>query len=49
MEAHFLSRSLQLAEALIGATAVVHQLPLLTADDRHCRSIGELNVEPFRP
>ena len=49
VEEHFLSQSLQLADALIGATAVVHRLPLLTADDRHYRAIGELSVEPFRP
>ena len=49
VEAHFLSQSLQLADALIGATAVVHRLPLLTADGRHYRSIGELSIEQFRP
>ena len=47
--AHFLSHSLQLADALIGATAMVHRLPLLTADDRHYRVIRELNIESFRP
>jgi len=32
---HYLSHSLELADALIGATAVVNQLSLLTAKDKH--------------
>jgi hypothetical protein len=35
VEAHFLSQSLQLADAPIGATAVVDRIQLLAADDRH--------------
>lgn len=46
---HFLSQSLTLADALIGATAVTHRLTLLTADDRPYRVIAELNFEKFRP
>jgi len=49
VEEHFLSQSLQLADALIAATAVVHRLPILTADDRHYKVIGELSIERFRP
>ena len=49
VEEHFLSHSLQLADALIGATAAVHGLPLLTADDGHYRAIRDLSVERFRP
>ena len=49
VEEHYLSQSLQLADALIGATAVTHRLTLLTADERHYRVIGQLNIERFRP
>ena len=49
VEEHFMSQSLQLADALIGATAVTHRLALLTADGRHYRVMGALDIEKFRP
>ncbi len=49
VEEHFLSQSLQKADALLGATAVSHRMALLTADDRHYRVIGELDIEKFQP
>lgn len=49
VEQHFLSHSLQLTDALIGATAVVGGLPLLTANEKHYRAIKELRIQKFVP
>lgn len=46
---HYLSHSLELADALIGATAVVNQLPLLTANDKHYKVIQDITIDTFRP
>jgi len=48
VEAHFLSHHLQLADALIAATALEHKLALLTSNVRHFQAIKELRLEPFR-
>jgi len=45
---HFHSYSLMLADALIAATALHYQLPLLTGNDKHYRMITDLNLEKFR-
>ena len=49
MEKHFLSHSLQLADALIGATASAYDLPLLTGNDKHYKVITDLTLKKFRP
>jgi predicted nucleic acid-binding protein len=49
VEEHFLSHSLQMADALLAATAVQCGQPLLTANARHYAAIKELEVQPFRP
>jgi len=49
IEQHFLSHSLQLADALIGATATTYGLPLLTANEKHYRAIRELQIQRFVP
>lgn len=49
VEQHYLSHSLQLADALIGATAVTCGLPLLTANDKHYRVIKGMEIKRFRP
>jgi hypothetical protein len=49
VEQHFLSHSIELADALIGATAVVYGLPLLTGNDRHYRVIKGVQIRKFRP
>jgi len=49
IERHYLSHSLQLADALIAATAELNGLPLLTANDKHYRIIRDLEVLRFRP
>ena len=42
-----LSHGLQLGDALIGATALEHKLPLLTANTKHFAAIDGLIVEAF--
>ncbi len=49
VEQHYLSHSLQLADALIAATAVSTGLPILTGNDKHYRAIGELTLKKFKP
>ncbi len=49
VEQHYLSHSMQLADALIGATAVLHSLPLLTGNGRHYKVIKELELLKFKP
>lgn len=49
VEQHFLSHSMQLADALIGATAIVHGMPLLTGNDKHYKVMGNLQLRKFRP
>ena len=49
VEEHALANSLQLADALIAATALETGLTLLTANDRHYRFIPGLELEIFRP
>jgi len=49
VEEYALSHSLQLADALIAATALDTGLPLVTANDRHYRYIQGLELQIFRP
>ena len=49
VERHYLSHSLQLADALVAATALVNGIPLLTGNDKHFRVIKELEIKRFRP
>ena len=49
IEQHYLSHSLQLADALIAATAVSNGVPLLTGNDRHYKMIKNLRLKTFRP
>lgn len=44
-----LSHSMRLADALIGATALEHNLTLLTANVKHFRAIDGLRLEGFEP
>ncbi|MFC1524171.1 type II toxin-antitoxin system VapC family toxin [Thermodesulfobacteriota bacterium] len=48
VEQHFLSHSLQLADALIGATAITYGLPLLTGNDKHYKIMKEIQLKRFR-
>ncbi len=49
VERHYLSHPVQLADALIGATAAVHGLTILTGNDKHYKIIKEVEVNKFRP
>ncbi len=49
METYALSHGLQLADALIAATAIALGVPLLTANDKHYRMIEGLDIILFRP
>ena len=49
IERHYLSHSLQLADALIASTALVNGLPILTGNDKHYKMIKELDTINFRP
>lgn len=49
IEQYALSHSLQLGDALIAATALEHQMPVLTANTKHFRAIKDLELEAFLP
>ena len=49
IDAHALADGLQLADALIAATALEHGLTLLTGNTRHFAAVEALKVERFEP
>lgn len=49
VEQHFLSHSLQIADALVGATATAYSLPIFTAYDKHYKAIKGVQLKLFRP
>lgn len=49
VEQYFLSHSVQLADALIAATAHVHAVPILTGNDKHYRALKGLEIKRFKP
>lgn len=49
VEQHFLSHSMQLADVLIGATAIVYGIPVLTGNDKHYNPITNIQIKKFRP
>lgn len=49
VEQNFHRNALRLADALIGATAVIHGLPLLTANTRHYKILTGLTLRRFTP
>ena len=48
VEQHYLSHSVQLADALIGATAVSHGIPLLTGNTKHYKIVKEIKLTKFK-
>ena len=49
VEQNYLSHSIQLADALIGATAIVYGQPILTGNDKHYKILKSLKIKKFRP
>ena len=49
VEQHFLSHSMQLAGAFIGATAIAYGLPILTGNDKHYKVMKNIRIKRFRP
>ena len=49
VEQHYLSHSIQLADALIGATTIAYGLPILTANDKHYKILKDIQIKKFRP
>ena len=49
VEEYFLSHSMQLADALIGATCMNYGMTLYTANDKHYKIIKDLDIYVFRP
>ncbi len=49
VEQNFLSHSIDIADALIGASAIAHGLPLLTANDKHYKIMDGIEIRKFPP
>ena len=49
VEQYYLSHSIQLADALIGATSVINGLPLLTSNTKHYKKIKNIIIKKFNP
>jgi predicted nucleic acid-binding protein len=49
VEQHYLSHSIQLADAFIGATAIAYGLPILTGNDKHYKVLRDIQIKKFRP
>ena len=49
VEQHFLSHSMQLADALIGATAIAYGNPVLTGNNKHYKVLKDIEIKRFRP
>ena len=48
VEQYFLSHSMQLADALIASTAILHQLPLHTGNTKHFTLFKDIDLHPFQ-
>ncbi len=49
VEQHFLSHSIVLADALIGATAISNGLKILTSNIKHYKILKNIELEVFKP
>jgi len=49
IEQHYLSHFIQLADALIGATAIAYGLPILTGHAKHYKILKDVQIKIFRP
>ena len=49
VEQHYLSHSMQLADALIAATAVANGLAIFTGNVKHYQVLKDLSIKKFKP
>jgi len=49
VEQHYLSHAIQLADALIGTTAISHGFPILSGNDKHYKVLKDIQIKKFRP
>jgi len=49
VEQHYLSHSMQIADALIAATAYTNGIKLITGNDKHYKIVKEITIKKFRP
>lgn len=49
VEQHFLSHSIQLADALIGSTAIAYGLTIITGNEKHYKAMGDIKISKFIP
>jgi len=49
VEQHFLSNAVQLADALIGATAITYGFPIVTANVKHYKVMQDIEIKKFKP
>jgi len=49
VEQYYLSHSVHLADALVGATALVYGFPLLTANTKHYKVMKNIMLKRFQP
>ena len=47
VEQYSLSHSMELADALIGATSIIKNLQLVTGNDKHYKYLPEINIQKF--
>lgn len=47
VEQYSLSHSLELADALIGATSILKQMPLITGNSKHYKHLPGIDVQKF--
>jgi predicted nucleic acid-binding protein len=47
VEQYALSHAMELADALIGASAAVKQMPLLTGNEKHYRHLPDMAIQRF--
>ena len=48
VEQYALSHSMELADALIGASAVIKQLSLMTGNEKHYKHLPEIKIQKFQ-
>ena len=48
VEQYALSHSMELADALIGTSSVIKQLPLLTGNGKHYKHLPEIKIQKFQ-